>query len=141
MGPGFVRRDVHVHVSWVLRQLAALQWGPASFAGMCLGTGPGNARLRAFASMGPGFVRRDVRNGIEIVAPDDWLLQWGPASFAGMCNDDSGAEYTVTRLQWGPASFAGMCDRQEFLGVCATTGFNGARLRSPGCAADWPGVR
>ncbi len=59
MGPGFVRRDVRLELEAAEARGAVLQWGPASFAGMC-----------------------EVEHGI---VREGWTLQWGPASFAGMC--------------------------------------------------------
>ncbi len=85
MGPGFVRRDVPHAADRRPGAVAVLQWGPASFAGMCPRSSPrpaaapgcfNGARLRS-----PGCARasaaRTGRRGA--------LLQWGPASFAGMC--------------------------------------------------------
>ncbi len=86
-----------------------LQWGPASFAGMCAAA---VAALDAAqkASMGPGFVRRDVPYTVP-------ALRWRSC-----------------QLQWGPASFAGMCLNPHVPSSDVLACFNGARLRSPGCA-------
>ncbi len=84
MGPGFVRRDV-LPTGLEYGERWALQWGPASFAGMC----PHSA----------------------VVTAQGYQLQWGPASFAGMCSVAGAFIRLVSMLQWGPASFAGMCGR------------------------------
>ncbi len=72
---------------------------------------------------------------LEAAVDEKVKLQWGPASFAGMCGEPSMVAVELRRLQWGPASFAGMCNVQPWARVPLSTGFNGARLRSPGCAA------
>ncbi len=183
MGPGFVRRDVRPrrkgqprpHGSFNgarlrspgcaggrvdgLGRLARLQWGPASFAGMCSKMVAPDPSHDA-ASMGPGFVRRDVHLSAPASIVTSKALQWGPASFAGMCvlgrtgsvlsfGGFNGARLrspgcaqpgavdvapTGAALQWGPASFAGMCSTAAWSSPRAVSCFNGARLRSPGCA-------
>ncbi len=111
MGPGFVRRDVRYKVPWAIPAgIAALQWGPASFAGMCARNDPKRSGRSCSASMGPGFVRRDVLLLLGNFRSPSNPLQWGPASFAGMCMlTASVRSFRATVLQWGPASFAGMC--------------------------------
>ncbi len=158
MGPGFVRRDVRYATAADEAQQAGfngarlrspgcaapaqgprsptvmLQWGPASFAGMCTrhrSTHPGQrkrfngARLRS-----PGCAADRSMASCDAV-----LLQWGPASFAGMCHVHPQCVPSVrVELQWGPASFAGMCLQHRADEEAAGHRFNGARLRSPGCA-------
>ncbi len=141
-----------------------LQWGPASFAGMCLvhrhpsrdgdhpSMGPGFVRRDVLAvlvlhlqglrpSMGPGFVRRDVR---ERRGQPQWSR--GPSMGPGFVRRDVPKRAPPStlhrrRLQWGPASFAGMCIRCRALGASEPKPtFNGARLRSPGCADGLEGL-
>ncbi len=161
---------------------ASLQWGPASFAGMCGSRAVARwevsrcfngARLRSPGCAAGSPARRQTRrrrfNGARLRSPgcaDTHLLcqegavmlQWGPASFAGMCLEQRVPARYARELQWGPASFAGMClsgsrgvgdalvasmgpgfVRRDVPGSMCLGGrhgcrFNGARLRSPGCA-------
>ncbi len=108
MGPGFVRRDV----------LISLRSGGEKHPGF------NGARLRS-----PGCAR--IGNSVDYAR---FMLQWGPASFAGMCAIAGARAALATALQWGPASFAGMCPSASPGLARSRSSFNGARLRSPGCA-------
>ncbi len=162
MGPGFVRRDVPLGLLQSQVLGSALQWGPASFAGMCSGCvksgtfrcpglqwGPASfagmcgryvdagAALR-IASMGPGFVRRDVQYGNGIGLTCTVKLQWGPASFAGMCPERVRPRLLMGHASMGPGFVRRDVPRAASSLACACRCFNGARLRSPGCAVRGP---
>ncbi len=138
MGPGFVRRDVPGSRVPPVDADTALQWGPASFAGMCL---PRPARLRQIidASMGPGFVRRDVLQTLRPPVRAELVASMGPGFVRRDVPERRVGRAALVLLQWGPASFAGMCHRGVGGVTRGSRCFNGARLRSPGCA-DLRGV-
>ncbi len=164
MGPGFVRRDVHIDaIDLPADPLAVLQWGPASFAGMCA-VGAAELGPRVAASMGPGFVRRDVPDGL----PHRGLLHHASMGPGFVRRDVPGAHEGRTKGARGASMGPGFVRRdvrrdgrssRRPLGASMGPGFvrrdvrpaprraragggcfNGARLRSPGCALLGPAV-